>query len=145
MLLSQEQVLKTSTQKPSRPHNPILASAFFKGGLIEAWGRGTLKIVDECKKAGLPEPDIEKNSGGISVTIFKDIFSEKQLRNKGLSDRQIKAVLFVKSNGSITNSDYRKMVGISDKTAFRDFEKLVELKILKKEGEKKGTYYTLNV
>jgi len=29
----------------------------------EAWGRGTLKIVDECKKAGLPEPDIEKNSG----------------------------------------------------------------------------------
>ncbi len=41
----------------SRPHNPILASAFFKGGLIEAWGRGTLKIVDECIKAGLPEPD----------------------------------------------------------------------------------------
>ena len=92
----------------SRPHNPILAGAFFKGGLIEAWGRGTLKIVDECKKAGLPEPDIEKNSGGISVTVFKDIFSEKQLRNKGLSDRQIKAVLYVKSNGSITNSDYRK-------------------------------------
>ena len=51
----------------------------------------------------------------------------------------------MKSNGSITNSDYRKMFGISDKTAFRDFEKLVELKILKKEGEKKGTYYTLNV
>ena len=42
----------------SRPNHPILASAFFKGGLIEACGRGTLKIVDECKKAGLPEPDI---------------------------------------------------------------------------------------
>jgi len=129
----------------SRPHNPILASAFFKGGLIEAWGRGTLKIFDECKKAGLPEPDIEINSGGISVTIFKNVYSEKQLKEKGLGERQIKVVLFVKENGSITNSDYRKMFEVSEKTAFRDFEKLVELKILKKEGEKKGTFYTLNV
>ena len=129
----------------SRPHNPILASAFFKGGLIEAWGRGTLKIVDECKKAGLPEPDIELNSGGISVTIFKNIYSEKHLKDKGLSDRLIKVVLFVKENGSITNSDYRKMFEVSEKTAFRDFEKLVELKLFKKEGEKKGTFYTLNV
>lgn len=129
----------------SRPHNPILASAFFKGGLIEAWGRGTLKIVDECKKAGLPEPDIELNSGGISVTIFKNIYSEKHLKDKGLSDRLIKVVSFVKENGSITNGDYRKMFEISEKTAYRDFEKLVELKLLKKEGEKKGTFYTLNV
>jgi ATP-dependent DNA helicase RecG len=75
----------------SRPHNPILASAFFKGGLIEAWGRGTLKIVDECKKAGLPEPDIEKNSGGISVTIYKNVYSEKQLKEKGLSQTSSKS------------------------------------------------------
>jgi ATP-dependent DNA helicase RecG len=129
----------------SRPHNPILAGAFFKGGLIEAWGRGTLKIIDECKKAGLPEPDIELNSGGISVTIFKNIYSEKQLKDKGLSERQIKVVLYVKENGSITNSIYRKIFDISEKTALRDFEKLVELKILKKEGEKKGTFYNLNV
>lgn len=129
----------------SRPYNPILASAFFKGGLIEAWGRGTLKIIFECKKAGLPEPDIEINSGGISVTIFKNIYSEEHLKDEGLSERQIKAVLYVKENGKITNSDYRKMFEISEKTAFRDFEKLVELKILKKEGAKKGTFYTLNV
>ncbi|MCK5347095.1 MAG: hypothetical protein KAR20_26985, partial [Candidatus Heimdallarchaeota archaeon] len=43
----------------SRPYNPILAGVFFKGGLIEAWGRGTLKIIDECKKAGLPEPEFK--------------------------------------------------------------------------------------
>lgn len=57
----------------SRPHNPILASAFFKGGLIEAWGRGTIKIVNECKNAGLPEAVIENVSGGISVTLFKNM------------------------------------------------------------------------
>jgi len=129
----------------SRPHNQKVASAFFKGGLIEAWGRGTIKIINECKAAGLPEPLIENASGGISVTLFKNIITEEYLTDKGLNERQIKAVLFVKEKGKITNSIYREMFEITEKTAFRDLEKLIKLNFLKKEGEKKGTYYKLNV
>ena len=129
----------------SRPYNPILAGVFFKGGLIEAWGRGTLKIINECKKAGLPEPEIKLLTGGISVTIFKDAFTEKSLKEQGLNERQIKAVLFVKENGSITNSTYRKMFDLTEKTAFRDFEKLLKLRIFMRKGEKKGTVYLLNI
>ena len=129
----------------SRPHNQKVASAFFKGGLIEAWGRGTIKIINECIAAGLPEPLIENASGGISVTLFKNVFTKEHLIDKGLTERQIKAVLFVKEKGKITNSIYREMFEITEKTAFRDLEKLIKLKILKKEGEKKGTYYKLNV
>ena len=51
----------------SRPYNPVLAGVFFKGGLIEAWGRGTINIINECIKAGLPEPKFESKFGGISV------------------------------------------------------------------------------
>lgn len=128
----------------SRPHNPILASAFFKGGLIEAWGRGTLKIVDECKKAGLPEPDIELNSGGISVTIYRDIFSEKQLKGKGLNQRQIKAVMYVRENGKITNKEYQELNKLSRETASRDLKKLVELGLFKSSGTKgAGSYFEL--
>ena len=129
----------------SRPHNPILASAFFKGGLIEAWGRGTLKIVDECKKAGLPEPDIEINSGGISVTIFKNIYSEKQLKNKGLSERQIKVIDFLKENSVMTNKVYQELFKVSKATATRDLTDLVEkFKLLERHGEVgAGTIYKL--
>ena len=35
----------------SKPRNELLADVFFKAGLIEAWGRGTIKITDECKDA----------------------------------------------------------------------------------------------
>lgn len=129
----------------SRPHNQKVASAFFKGGLIEAWGRGTIKIINECKAAGLPEPLIENASGGISVTLFKNVITEEYLIDKGLNERQVKAVLFVKEKGKITNSIYRELFEITEKTAFRDLEKLIKLDILKKEGEKKGTYYKLNV
>ncbi len=32
-------------QHPSRPRNPLIADVCFKGGYIDAWGRGTLKII----------------------------------------------------------------------------------------------------
>jgi len=46
--------------KGSAHRNELLADVFFKAGLIEAWGRGTMKITDECKKAGLPEPEFKE-------------------------------------------------------------------------------------
>ena len=42
----------------SRPRNPIIADVAFKGGYIDAWGRGTIKILDACKEAELPEPEM---------------------------------------------------------------------------------------
>ena len=49
-------VEKLKTKHPSRPFNPDIANTFFRSGLIEAWGRGTLKILNECKKANIPVP-----------------------------------------------------------------------------------------
>ena len=53
----------------SKPRNDFLADVFFKAGMIEAWGRGTIKIIDECKKAGLPEPEFREEFGGLSVNF----------------------------------------------------------------------------
>ena len=129
----------------SRPRNPILANTFFKGGLIEAWGRGTLKIFKECKKAGLPEPKIEAVSGGIRVTLFKNLLSIDKLTELGLNVRQVKIVEYLQNKGIVTNSTYRELYNVSEKTAYRDLERLTQLEILRKEGEKKGTVYVLNV
>ena len=56
----------------SRPRNPVIADICFKAGYIDSWGRGTLKIINSCKEAGLPEPTITALDGGILVTLFKD-------------------------------------------------------------------------
>lgn len=49
----------------SRPHNPLVANAFFRAGLIEAWGLGVQRIVEACEAAGGPAPQwqIEPESG----------------------------------------------------------------------------------
>src|SRR5439155_12284518 len=47
----------------SLPWNPLIARAFYRRGIIEAWGRGTLKIMELSEKAGLLAPEIEESGG----------------------------------------------------------------------------------
>ena len=48
----------------SRPHNPGLAYAFFRAGMIEAWGRGIRRIAHACETAGNPAPEWKIEPGG---------------------------------------------------------------------------------
>ena len=123
-------------QHPSRPRNPIIADVCFKGGYIDAWGRGTLKIIDACRQAVLPEPEIKEQDGGLLVTIFKDRYTEERLSNLGLNNRQVKAVLYVKEKGKITNSQYQRICHISKATATRDIKELEAKSIIVNRGTK---------
>ena len=52
---------------PSRPWNPLIARTFYRRGVIEEWGRGTVKIAEETERAGLPRPEIEDDAGNVTV------------------------------------------------------------------------------
>ena len=129
----------------SRPRNVLIADVCFKGGFIDSWGRGTLKIYDACKQAELPEPEIKEFQGGFLVTLFKDNLTEDQLVKLGLNDRQLKAVNFVKEKGKITNKEYQELNTTTERTASRDLSDLVEKQIIKSSGIKgAGAFYTLS-
>ncbi|MFZ4526792.1 MAG: ATP-binding protein, partial [Chlorobium sp.] len=49
----------------SQPFNPDVANAFFRAGMIEAWGRGIERIMQECVKAGVPEPELRYERTGL--------------------------------------------------------------------------------
>ena len=110
----------------SRPRNPIIADVSFKGGYIDAWGRGTIKILDTCKEAELPEPEMQEQDGGFIITLFKNNLTQEQLTKLGLNDRQVKAVIFVKEKGKITNKDYQSLNDCSRNTASNDLADLVQ-------------------
>ena len=42
---------------------------FYRRGLIETWGRGTLKIANLMKTAGLPVPTLHENTGNVVMTF----------------------------------------------------------------------------
>ena len=128
----------------SYPRNRNIANVFFKAGYIESWGRGTNKIIDSCIEAGLPEPLIEEEQGGFSITFLKDIYTEKLLKGYGLEDRHIKALLFLKANERITNKQYQDLFNVSKRTVSYDLQLLLEKNLILKIGSTgKGTYYIL--
>ncbi|MDP2413576.1 ATP-binding protein [Daejeonella sp.] len=114
----------------SRARNPIIADVSFKGGYIDAWGRGTIKILDTCMQADLPEPEMKEQGGGFIITLFKDNLTEDQLAKLGLNDRQLKAVNFVKEIGKITNKEYQELNDCSRNTASSNLGDLVQKNIL---------------
>ena len=128
----------------SHPRNPILAEACFKGGYIDSWGSGIMKIINSCKIDGLPVPDLKEKEGGFIVTLFKDRFSKEQLEKLGLNDRQMKAVEYVKTKGKITNAVYQEINGIGKSVTIDELRDLVEQQIFVRIGETdRGTYYEL--
>ena len=109
----------------SIPHNPDISNAFFRIGYIEAWGRGIRKMNEQCAAAGLPQPLYYYESSGFWVVFRKDLFNEEDLQAKGLNPRQIKAVVYVKEKGKITNKEYQEINQVSKRTANTDLSELV--------------------
>jgi ATP-dependent DNA helicase RecG len=132
---------KLTKSHSSYPRNPVLAEACFRGGYIDSWGSGIMKIVDACKAAGLPAPLMEEDGGGFIVQVNQDRFSEEELRQLGLNERQLDAILFFKELGYVTTAEYTKRFQITERTARRDLVELVEKGLLISEGENKSTRY----
>jgi len=129
---------------PSVPRNPLIAEVCFKAGYIDKWGSGISKILNSCKEADLPQPEFIIENGGMQVTLYKDVFNEKSLKEKGLNKRQIVAVKFVIDNGTISNSQYQEVNNIGRTTATDELKLLVELGVLKGSDIKgRGSVYSL--
>ncbi len=68
----------------SRPWNPLIARTFYRRGIIEEWGSGTLKMADLASSAGLPVPEIEDDGGAVTVRFRHGQFVP-QRRSRGAS------------------------------------------------------------
>jgi len=130
----------------SKPRSPLIADACFKGGYIDSWGRGTIKIIESCQEAGLLEPVLKEEQGGFLSKILKNWLTKDGLKKLELTERQIEAVLYTKKYGDITNSKYQEIANVSKATASRDIKVLEEKGLLKNIGTKgSSAIYKINV
>lgn len=133
-------------KKPHGSHlrNPLIAKVFYLAGFIEQYGSGTVRMVEWMKKAKLPEPEYKEEMGGFSVYFYKDIYTEENLKRMGLNERQVKAVMYVKEEGKITNKKYQEICGLRKRQSTDDLKGLEDKEILERFGTTgKGTYYIL--
>ncbi len=51
----------------SKPWNRLISNVFYRRAIIEQWGRGTLKMVELTRQAGLVPPEFEEQTGEVIV------------------------------------------------------------------------------
>ncbi|MBA3751292.1 putative DNA binding domain-containing protein [Candidatus Dependentiae bacterium] len=66
-LLPDIKLSELSKKHQSFTRNPLIASVLFTCRMIEQWGRGTLDMIELCKKSNNPSPKFEETAGGFSV------------------------------------------------------------------------------
>ena len=129
----------------SMPRNPTIFNIFYLAGIVESVGSGIEKMTNALKEAGLPELKIEANRVDFILVFLKDVYTGEYLQKLGLNERQIKAVMYVKEKGKITNREYRELNKVSNKTAYLELEDLVKREIFSTEGIGKALAYVPRV
>lgn len=133
------------TTHPSVARNPLIVHIFYLAGLIEEYGSGIGRIMDSLKEANLPEPEFKEEFAGFSLYLRKDYYTEEKLKEMGLNDRQIKAVMYVKEKGKITNKEYQELNFVSNKTAYLELSDIIKKNVFAVEGSGRTVAYNLKV
>lgn len=148
----------------SKLRNPTLANLLKDiPGYMERLGSGIRFMLDETKRMGLPAPQF-REVGEFVVTFQKapalmppppqnaeTLWGEEDAQPEIVSQDQsaqrerrlTKAMEHVQKYGFITNSIYRQLTGVSDRTAHRDLETLIERGRLKGTGQRAARRYVL--
>ncbi len=131
--------LRTATHE-SILVNPDISHVFYLHELMERVGRGTFKIVQECREMRMRPPVWQNKASGVHLTFFGA--GQKQSSVK-LNERQQALLSGLGVNESIRLDEYveRAGRGISDRQARRDLRYLVDAGLLDPIGAGPATSY----
>lgn len=62
----------------SKPRNRAIASAFTAMKIIESWGSGIPKVIQECREYGLKEPELIELGASFRVNMYRNIEVKKE-------------------------------------------------------------------
>lgn len=129
----------------SKPYNPDIARVFYRAGYIERWGRCIQKIRDACKKLGADEPEYIVHGEDIMV-IFSALQSAKVTDAKALNVTkddviEMKILVLLKENASITTTEMSKQLSVNRRTIQRSLEVLKNKGVIERKGGKRYGYW----
>ena len=138
-------IAKLKIKHPSQPNNPDIANCFFRAGLIEAWGRGTLKIINECKlaKVDLPVFDNEQDDFSVTFTYKKTLQSVSKLKANATTAEKV--LHLIVQNNNVTISELAAAIGVAERTIKRVMNELQgSQKIVRLGSKKMGSWKVID-
>lgn len=140
--------------------NPAIVQVLSDMGFIERLGYGVDRVIDLMRQQRMREPEFEETAGGFRVILHRQTeatrIEEKppapavefrgEYNGLAINPRQEVALTYLHTEGNtrITNSDLQQLCpDVHPETIRRDLADLVTKDILRKMGEKRGSYYVL--
>ena len=129
----------------SKLYNPDIARVFYRAGYIERWGRCIQKIRDACKNLGADEPEYIVHREDIMVK-FSALQSAKVTDAKALNVTkddviEMKILVLLKENASITTTEMSKQLSVNRRTIQRGLEVLKNKGVIERKGGKRYGYW----
>ncbi len=126
--------------------NPLIAGVFYRRGIIEQWGRGTIKMAELTEAVGLPQPEIEDEAGSVTVRFRLSRYLPPRRVGRDLTARQqaILALLHEADTGMALR-EIRSELGpqTSARQLHRDLVALRALELVLTAGHGRGARWRL--
>ena len=126
--------------------NPRIVAGLFQWGYIEELGLGIDRMMKDMLRAGHRAPVFRATPYSFTVTLH-NVRELRMAQDWGwsMNERQLRAMHYLRQEGSIANREYRALCpDISAETIRLDLADLTDRGLILKMGTKKrGTYYIL--
>ncbi len=122
----------------SQPWNPLIAQTCYRRGIIETWGRGTLKMAELMDEAGLTPPEFEELGNSLVVRFRPTQYIPPTRVGHDLSDLQRELLQVLSINGPSTSAQARAALPVDSplRTVLWNLQLLRELGLI--DGIRKG-------
>ena len=125
----------------SKPWNPMIARTFYRRGIIETWGRGTLKIARLMREAGLEPPTVTSRQGAVVVTFGLPGKTPRKTTGKTTGKTHDAVLALLAAEPSLTIPEVAKRIGKGPRATERIIRSLRETGRLTRIGPAKGGHW----
>ncbi|MBN2598402.1 MAG: putative DNA binding domain-containing protein [Marinifilaceae bacterium] len=144
----------------SEARNRVVANVFKELNLIEQWGSGINRIINDCEKHGLQTPKIEEENDFFDVEIIRPIPTDKPSKNISTTDDygQLRTItddygqleesekqilLYLLENKSVTRKVAVDLLNLKKTKVHEVLAELVNKGYIEKQGQARSTFYKL--
>ena len=150
----------------SEARNKVIANVFKELGLIEQWGSGINRVKAICIDQGLKEPKIEEQNDFVDVEFYRPITTDydrlvldtvrKPLETDDygrlrtitndygqLANEEQNILLYLLDNQKLSRKEAVEILELQKTKVHEILSALVDKKLIKREGQGRGTYYKL--
>jgi ATP-dependent DNA helicase RecG len=123
----------------SQPWNPLMARVFYRRGIIETWGRGTLKMAELTEQAGLPRPEIEEGPNFVLVRFRPSRYIPPRQVKQDLTERQRRILQLLSERPGIGRKLVQQTLSMEVNELKSDLQRLRSLGLIRQTGKGRGT------